>query len=191
MKQALCSAPVLALPDWSLPFILTTNWSCGAIGAVLSQLDPVSGDEHPVAFASRSLTSAERNYGATEGECLAVKWAVDKFRYYLHGRRSTLRTDHQALTWLDSSRFSNSKLERWAMALQEFDFSVEYIKGETNVVADHLSRSCSCVVLHCNYAAAKVLLLTRRLRRAQAAAAAGAVVQVYAAAGSAWPQQAR
>jgi hypothetical protein len=94
LKEAWCSAPVLALPRWDLPFMLTTDWSCGAIGAVLSQLDPDSGDEHPVAFASRALTAAKRNYGATEGECLAVKWAVEKFRYYLHGRHFTLRTDH-------------------------------------------------------------------------------------------------
>jgi hypothetical protein len=158
---------------------------------VLSQLDPESGDEHPVAFASRALTAAERNYGAIEGECLAVKWAVEKFRYYLHGRRFTLRTDNQALKWLDSARFSNSKLERWALALQEYDFVVEYIKGETNVVADHLSRACSCVVLQCCYSYTKVPLLTQRLRCAQAAASAQPPPTLLAAAGSAWPEQAR
>ena len=70
-----------------------------------------------------------------------MKWGVEKFRYYLHGRHFTLRTDHQALKWLDTARFSNSKLERWAMALQDYDYTVEYIKGESNVVADHLSRT--------------------------------------------------
>ena len=139
LKQALCSAPVLALPDWDLPFILTTDWSRVAIGAVLSQ-ENTEGEEHPVAFASRSLTSAEQNYAATEGECLAVKWAVDKFHYYLHGNRFLLRTDHKALEWLDSARFTNSKLERWAMQLQGYDFTVQYIKGSTNCVADYLSR---------------------------------------------------
>lgn len=146
LKHALCSAPVLALPDWDQPFVLTTDWSRDAIGAVLAQVDPVTGDEHPIAYASRALTPAESNYAATEGECLAVKWAVEKFRYYLHGRHFTLRTDHQALKWLDSARFTNSKLERWCMALQEYDFSVEYIQGVTNVVADHLSRTGSGVI---------------------------------------------
>jgi hypothetical protein len=141
LTQALCSAPVLAVPDWDQPFILTTDWSRTAIGAVLAQVDPVTGDEHPVAFTSRVLTSAESNYAATEGECLAAKWAMDKFRYYLSGRRFVLRTDHAALKWLDTARFTNSKLERWAMALQEYDFEVEYIKGSTNVVADHLSQT--------------------------------------------------
>ena len=73
LKQALCSDPVLAMPKWDQEFILTTDWSCAAVGAVLSQLDPVTQDEHPIAFASCTLTSAERNYAPTEGECLAVK----------------------------------------------------------------------------------------------------------------------
>jgi RNase H-like domain found in reverse transcriptase/Integrase zinc binding domain/PHD-finger/Integrase core domain len=139
LKEALCSAPVLALPDWDRQFILTTDWSRIAIGAVLSQVQP-SGEEHPVAFASRALTAPERNYAATEGECLAVKWAVEKFHYYLHGRHWLLRTDHKALEWLSTARFTNSKLERWAMQLQEYDFDVQYIQGSTNVVADYLSR---------------------------------------------------
>lgn len=133
LKEALCSAPCLALPKWDVPFILTTDWSCGAIGVVLSQVDPDIGEEHPIAFASRALNSAERNYAPTEGECLAVKWAVEKFRYYLHGRPFTLRTDHAALQWLASGRFTNSKLELWALALQQYDFTVVYIKGEFNV----------------------------------------------------------
>jgi hypothetical protein len=140
LKDALCEAPVLALPNWELDFILTTDWSKVAVGAVLSQVDPVTGEEHPNASASRTLTAAERNYAATEGECLAVKWATEKFFCYLHGRRFKLRTDHAALQWLDSARFTNAKLERWALHLQEFDFEVEYIKGSTNVVADYLSR---------------------------------------------------
>jgi hypothetical protein len=117
---------------------------------VLSQENP-EGDEHPIAFASRSLTSSEQNYAATEGECLAVKWAVDKFHYYLHGNRFLLRTDHKALEWLDSARFTNSKLERWAMQLQGYDFEVQHIKGSTNCVADYLSRphvDSSCTLQH-------------------------------------------
>jgi hypothetical protein len=139
---------VLALPNWDLPFILTTDWSQVAIGAVLSQVQPAAGEEHPIAFASRALTSAERNYAATEGECLAVKWAVDKFHYYLHGRHWLLRTDHKALEWLNTARFTNSKLERWAMQLQEYDFDVEYIQGSTNTVADYLSRASEATVEH-------------------------------------------
>jgi hypothetical protein len=140
LKEALCSAPVLALPNWDLDFILTTDWSRTAIGAVLSQVQPASGDEHPIAVA-RALAAAERNYAATEGEYLAVKWGVDKFQYYLHGRHLQLRTDHKALEWLNTARFTYSKLERLAMHLQEYDFDVKYIEGSTNVVADYLSRA--------------------------------------------------
>jgi hypothetical protein len=146
LKEALCSAPVLALPNWDLPSILTTDWSRTSIGAVLSQVQPDSGEEHPVAFASRALTSAEQNYAATEGECLAVKWGTDKFHYYLHGRHWLLRTDHKALEWLSTARFTNPKLERWAMHLQEYDFDVQYIPGATNTVADYLSRAPATVV---------------------------------------------
>jgi hypothetical protein len=76
VKQALCSSPALALPDWALSFISTTAWSRLAIGAVLSQ-ENSEGEEHLLAFASHSLTAAEQNYAATEGECLAVNCAVD------------------------------------------------------------------------------------------------------------------
>src|SRR3569833_2278518 len=85
IKTALASAPVLAQPRWDQPFILRTDWSRIAVGAVRSQVDPDTGAEHPIAFASRGLTPAERNYAATEGECLALVWAVHKFRPYLHG----------------------------------------------------------------------------------------------------------
>ena len=142
LKQALVSAPVLALPIWDQPFVLTTDWSKQAIGAMLSQVQPDTEEEHPIAYASRLLNAAERNYAPTEGECLALVWAVEKFRYYLHGHHFTVNTDHKALEWLNTARFTNSKLERWAMKLQEFDYKVQYIKGETNVVADYLSRGC-------------------------------------------------
>ena len=79
------SAPVLALPIWDQPYVLTTDWSKQAIGAMLSQVDPDTEEEHPIAYAFRLLNAAERNYAPTEGECLALVWAVEKFRYYLHG----------------------------------------------------------------------------------------------------------
>ncbi len=142
LKAKLCEKPVLAMPDFSpghQTFRLHTDWSKTAIGAVLLQKD-ASGQEHAIAYASRILSSAERNYAPTEGECLAVVWAVKKFRHYLHGRPFEILTDHYALKWLQEARFNNSKLERWALALQEHDYKIAHHSGKDNVIADCLSR---------------------------------------------------
>ena len=148
LKSAVTSAPCLAYPDFSRPFILTTDWSKQAIGAVLSQWDSEYEAERPIAFASRRLTVAESHYCPTEGECLALVWAVHKYRPYLHGQFFYAHTDHRALEWLDTKRFANSKLERWSMKLQEFSFEVRYKRGSENVVADHLSRVCAVYLAH-------------------------------------------
>ena len=142
LKAKLSERPVLAMPDFKpghKPFILHTDWSKQAIGAVLLQ-EGDDKEKHAVAFASRILTSAERNYAPTEGECLAVVWAVKKFRHYLHGRHFDILTDHSALKWLQEARFTNSKLERWALAMQEHDYSISHVEGKKNVIADCLSR---------------------------------------------------
>ncbi len=72
----------------------------------------------------------------------ALHWSGQRFKFrpYLDGRHFTVLTDHAALQWLDTARFANCKLERWALRLQEFDFTVRHLKGEQNVVADCLSR---------------------------------------------------
>ena len=150
LKSKLCEKPVLAMPDFNpghSTFRLHTDWSKTAIGAVLLQKDRETGVEHAIAYASRILTSAERNYAPTEGECLAVVWAVKKFRHYLHGRPFEILTDHHALKWLQEARFTNSKLERWALALQEHDYKIDYQKGEDNVIADCLSRAVESAII--------------------------------------------
>ncbi|KAI2646018.1 Retrovirus-related Pol polyprotein [Labeo rohita] len=91
VKAALTSEPVLRAPDFSCPFLLQTDASDTGLGAVLSQVQ--EGEEHPVVYISRKLTTAESKY-AVEKEALAIKWAVLELRYYLLGRRFTLLTDH-------------------------------------------------------------------------------------------------
>ena len=147
LNADLVSDSCLRYPDLQRPFILTTDWSKLAVGAVLSQRQPADPNdpdseerEFVIAYASRGLTPAESHYAPTEGECLGLVWATRKFRPYLHGRKFLMRTDHAALKWLQTARFENSKLERWALRLQEFDFDVMYLPGPQNVVADHLSR---------------------------------------------------
>ncbi len=79
VKTALTSEPVLRAPDFSCPFLLQTDASDTGLGAVLSQIQ--EGEEHPVLYISRKLTSAERNYATVEKEALAIKWAVLELRY--------------------------------------------------------------------------------------------------------------
>lgn len=134
LKTLLTSDPILTSPDFSKPFVLSTDASNFALGAVLSQ------GNHPVCYASRTLNDHERNYSTIEKELLAVVWSVKYFRTYLYGRKFTVRTDHKPLVWLHSLKEPNMKLQRWKIMLNEYDFNVEYLRGKENIVADGLSR---------------------------------------------------
>ena len=138
IKKSLSTESKLRIPDYNRPFILTTDASSFAIGAVLSQLDDRK-TERPVSFFSQKLTSSQANYSATQRELLAVVESMRFFKPYLLHKRFTLRTDHQALTALKSTRNQNSMLLRWSLFLSEFSFDVEYIRGTSNP-ADVLSR---------------------------------------------------
>ena len=139
LKAMLTRDPVLRLPDFNQPFVVTTDWSKLAISGVLGQLDPHQF-EYAVRYASRICSGAESRYCPTHGECLAIIWAAEKFHYYLHGHRWHLKTDHRALQWLNTAKFTSTKLARWALQLQEFDFTVAHCRGELNVVSDYLTR---------------------------------------------------
>ena len=138
LRHQLATAPVLTCPDFDQPFVLQTDASQGGLGAVLTQ--DHDGKERVVAYASRTLNAAERNYSVTEKECLAVVWGIRKMRPYLEGYSFTVLTDHQALKWLQSIDSPSGRLARWSLELQQYDFKIEYRKGENNLVADALSR---------------------------------------------------
>ena len=140
LKRLLCSTPILSSPDFTRRFILQTDASDIAIGAVLSQRDE-EGNDHPVAYFSRKLLPREVRYSTVEKECLAIKLAAQSFRVYLLGREFTIQTDHRSLEWLDRLKENNSRLTRWSLALQPFNFTVEYRAGLKNGNADALSRA--------------------------------------------------
>lgn len=98
LKRALTTAPVLACPDFGRPFALQTDASTAGLGAVLTQ--QYDEGERVVAYASQTLKPAEKNYSATELECLAVIWGIRRMRDYLEGYHFTVITDHQSLRWL-------------------------------------------------------------------------------------------
>lgn len=137
-KNLLTSSSVLIYPDFTKEFILTTDASDYALGAVLSQ--GVIGQDKPVAFASRTMNKHEENYSVIQKELLAIVWATHYFRSYLYGRKFKLYTDHQPLTYIFNMRDPSSKLVRWRLLLEEFDYEIIYRKGKQNVVADALSR---------------------------------------------------
>ena len=139
LKEQLCSAAVLKLPNPYHPFILTTDWSRRGMGAILSQAGD-DGIEYPVCFASRSCNEAEQNYSSFEGEYLAVVWATSHFRSYLFGNSFTLVTDHEPLKWIMITTKLTGKLARWSLLLQDYDFTVEHKAGVDNTNADCLSR---------------------------------------------------
>ena len=138
LKGKLITPPVLKYPDFNQPFILTTDASGEGLGAVLSQ-GGITRDL-PVAFASRTLNRAERNYSTTEQELLAIVWGMHYFRPYLYGRKFTVVTDHKPLTWIMNVKDPGSRLLRWRIMLEEYDYDIVYRKGALNTNADALSR---------------------------------------------------
>lgn len=137
LRTVLQKAPILQYPDFSESneFILRTDASGFALGSVLS-----NSNDHPIAYASRSLNSAEKNYCTIEKELLAIIWSVKHFRPYLFGRKFKILTDHRPLIYLFNMTNPSSRLTKFRLILEEYDFSVHYVKGSENVTADALSR---------------------------------------------------
>ena len=131
--------PVLILPDVSKTFFVQTDASGQGLGAALLQRR--DGCLRPCFFLSRKLQPREEKYAIIEKECLAIVWALQKLARYLLGRAFVLQTDHKPLKYMQTGRTLNSRICRWTLILQQFDFTVDYITGCSNVVADFLSRN--------------------------------------------------
>ena len=137
LKQATLDTKLLANIDFTKEIFIRTDSSQFGAGAVLFQLDE-RGHEHPIAYASRKYTLAERNYCTFQQEAAAVVWALEKFACFFQGHEVTVQSDHKNLSWVKKSAMP--QLTRWRLRLQDFDFRLEYLPGALNVCADGLSR---------------------------------------------------
>ena len=138
LRNALIAEPILALPDFSRSFVLTTDAGNRTVAAVLQQ-DFGKGLQ-PVRYWSRRMTKPEENYSTTEQEMLALVEGIKTFDYYLYGQHFYVETDHRALVYLFSQPKLSPRQCRWLNTIAGFDFEIKYLEGRKNVVADGLTR---------------------------------------------------
>lgn len=143
-KGALQEDTLLVHYDGSKPLVLACDASPYGLGAVLSHVME-NGEERPVAYASRTLTPAEKNYAQLEREGLAIVFGVKRFHNYLYGRSFVIESDHQPLSYLfQESRvvppMASSRIQRWALTLGAYKYTIRYKAGKDLGNADALSR---------------------------------------------------
>lgn len=147
LKEKLTSSPILAYPEIDKPYILDTDASNAGVGAVLSQVQ--DGQERVVAYFSKTLNRAERNYCTTRKELLAIVKAVSHFHCYIYGQEVIVRTDHGALTWLLSFKNVEGQMARWLERLSQYQLSIKHRPGRVHNNADGLSRRPCSECQHC------------------------------------------
>lgn len=138
LKDTFYNNTILYHPDYKKKFILRTDASDKAIAGELMQ--DVDGERVPICFISKTLKGCEIRYTISEKEMAAIVFAVNKLKYYLIGNEFIIETDHAALTHLTKTRFANSRIYRWTLLLQEYNFTIKHIAGKENVGADYLTR---------------------------------------------------
>ncbi|GKC66391.1 putative reverse transcriptase domain-containing protein [Tanacetum coccineum] len=134
LKQKLCVAPILALPEGSEDFVVYCDASIKGLGAVLMQRMKV------IAYASRQLKIHEKNYTTHDLELGAVVFALKIWRHYLYGTKCVVFTDHKSLQHILDQKDLNMRQHRWIKLLSDYDCKIHYHPGKTNVVADALSQ---------------------------------------------------
>lgn len=159
LKTAMTTTPTLALPDFTMPFIIQTDASGDGIGAVLTQ------NGRPIAFLSRSLGVAKQNWSTYAREMLAIVVAVRTWRPYLLGRRFTIQTDQKSLRFLLEQRILTPEQQKWVGKLDGYDYEITYKPGATNKVADALSRRSQSPCL--NTICSQQAVLWEKLRQLQ------------------------
>ena len=138
LKEALTTAPVLSYPNPDKPFILDTDASDKALGAVLSQ--QIGGTEKVIAYMSKSLNKHEQSYCVTRKELLAVVTALRNFHTYLYGQNVLLRTDNAAVSWMYNLKHPTGQVARWLQELCLYNLTVTHRSGLKHRNADALSR---------------------------------------------------
>ena len=138
VKEAVGNCPTLFFADHTSPIFLQTDASEFGIGAYLFQV--VDGVERPVAFLSKSLNRVQRKWAIPDKEAYAIFYSLKKWDHLLRDVKFTLQTDHENLTYINFE--GTPKVRRWKLLIQEYDFILDFIKGEKNIVADAGSRLC-------------------------------------------------
>ena len=144
VKHCLTQAPVLVHYNPDLPLVLAADASAYGLGAVISHRW-ADGTEKPIAFASRTLNSSERNYPQVEKEALSLVFGIKKFHEYVYGRRFTLITDNQPLTAILGPKrgiptLAAARMQRWALLLTAYTYDIQYRSSKAHANADGLSR---------------------------------------------------
>ena len=139
-KHLFTSYPVLGNPDQMKRFILATDTLTYAVGATLSQ--DFKDGHHPVAYFSKSLLPAERNYDIYDRELLSIIYTMKAFHYLLLGtlHKFLVQSDHNNLKYFRSARKIMQRQARWMEFLEDYNFELKHLLGHTNTIADLLSR---------------------------------------------------
>jgi len=163
LKVAVSSAPCLSHPRFDLPFVLETDASKFAVGAVLSQPTSIDSmnDLCPVGFYSRKLSPAEVNYDVHDKELLAIICAFDHWSHFFLGAPHILQvyTDHRNLVYFRNRQILSSRLLRWSLFINQFNFVLLYRRGSANIPADLLSRRADFVEEGCESSPVEQVLL--------------------------------
>ena len=140
LKQALTSAPVLVHPDWTKPFEIHADCSPNALGAALLQRNN-SGDLQVISYLSKALTDVQKNYAHHEREALSVIYALETWRTYVTGSKTTVWTDSEAVAHIMKPNSKHTgRLLRYCIRLSEFDVEVKHKSGVLHLLPDCLSR---------------------------------------------------
>lgn len=139
LKDCLITAPTLSFPTADGTYILDTDASQTGVGAVLSQIQ--NNEERVIAYSSRTLNRAQRQYCTTKRELLAAIIFLCQFRHYLYGQRFILRTDHASLIWLKNFKNPEGIIARWISIIDTYDIDIQHRRGAQHTNADGLSRT--------------------------------------------------